>query len=80
MQFSYIRKPLEGRGGIGYAEPVEIEFDPAKDAANVEKHGVSLTRTGQLEIVAVTENSRPEEWERRFRIYGLLEARLIAPS
>lgn len=52
---------------------MEIEFDPLKDAANVEKHGVSLARTGQLEIVAVTENSRPEERERRFRIYGLLE-------
>ena len=52
---------------------VEIAFDPAKDAANVEKHGVSLSRTGELEIVAVTENSRPEEKERRFRIYGLLD-------
>lgn len=52
---------------------MEIEFDPAKDSANVEKHGVSLARTGQVEIVAVTENSRPEERERRFRIYGLLE-------
>ncbi len=39
----------------------------------MEKHGVSLARTGQLEIVAVTENSRPEERERRFRIYGLME-------
>lgn len=58
---------------IGYSVVVEIEFDPAKDAANVDKHGVSLARTGQLEIVAVTENSRPEERERRFRIYGLLE-------
>lgn len=52
---------------------MEIEFDPAKDAANVEKHGVSLARTGQLEIVAVTENSRAEDSERRFRIYGLLD-------
>jgi hypothetical protein len=54
---------------------VEIEFDPAKDAANVEKHGVSLALTGQLEIMAVTENSRPEEMERRFRIYGLLDGK-----
>ncbi|HEX8307000.1 MAG TPA: BrnT family toxin [Allosphingosinicella sp.] len=52
---------------------MEIEFDPAKDAANIEKHGVSLIRTGQLEIIAVTEKSRPEESERRFRIYGLLD-------
>jgi uncharacterized DUF497 family protein len=52
---------------------VEIEFDPAKDAANVGKHGVSLARAGELEILAVTENSRCEERERQFRIYGLLD-------
>lgn len=52
---------------------MEIEFDPAKDAANVAKHGVSLYRTGELEIVAVTETSRPEDKERRFRLYGLLQ-------
>jgi hypothetical protein len=53
---------------------VEIEFDPVKDAANREKHGVSLARVGELEIFAVIEKSRPlEEGERRFRIYGLLK-------
>lgn len=52
---------------------MEIEFDPAKDAANVGKHGVSLARVGELEILAVTEKSRPQEEERRFRIYGLLK-------
>ena len=52
---------------------MEIEFDPANDAANVEKHGVSLARTGGLEIVAVTETSRPGDGERRFRLYGLLQ-------
>jgi hypothetical protein len=56
-----------------YGAAVEIEFDPAKDLANVNKHGVSLAKVGQLEILAVTENSRPEEGERRFRIYGLLD-------
>jgi uncharacterized DUF497 family protein len=66
---------LGSGGGIGYGAAVEIEFDPAKDAANVEKHGVSLARTGQLEILAVTENSRQEEKERRFRIYGLLDGK-----
>jgi hypothetical protein len=52
---------------------VAIEFDPAKDAANIAKHGVSLARTGELAIWAFTENSRPEEAERRFRLYGLLD-------
>ena len=73
MRYSYIQKPLGSGGEIRYEAAVEIEFDPVKDAANVEKHGVSLARTGQLEIIAVTENSRPDEKERRFRIYGLLD-------
>lgn len=52
---------------------MEIEFDPAKDAANVGKHGVSLARTSELEILAVIEASRPEDEEQRFRLYGLIE-------
>jgi uncharacterized DUF497 family protein len=75
MQYSYIQKLLGRDRRIGYGATVEIEFDPAKDAANLEKHGVSLARTGQLEIIAVTEKSRPEERERRFRIYGLLDGK-----
>ena len=55
-----------------YTAIVEIEFDPAKDVANLEKHGVSLAQVAKLEIVAVTDNSRPEEEELRFRIYGFL--------
>lgn len=51
----------------------DIEFDPAKDAANVEKHGVSLARAADLDIVAVVERSRAEESERRFRLYGLID-------
>ncbi len=50
-----------------------IEFDPAKDAVNIEKHGVSLSRTGELEILAVIENTREVDAERRFRLYGLLD-------
>jgi uncharacterized DUF497 family protein len=71
MRYSYIQKALGSAGAIGYGAVVEIEFDPAKDAADVEKHGVSLARTGHVTIMAVTENSRAEERERRFRIYGL---------
>lgn len=50
-----------------------VEFDPAKDAANLTKHGVSLARTGELVIWAFNETSRPEEAERRFRLYGLID-------
>jgi uncharacterized DUF497 family protein len=52
---------------------MSIEFDTAKDAANVEKHGVSLGRTGDLDVLAVIENTRAEDNERRFRLYGLLD-------
>ena len=54
-------------------KPFGIEFDSAKDAANIEKHGVSLARVADLDIVAVVERSRPEQNERRFRLYGLIE-------
>ena len=66
-------KTLQRGGGYVYTETVEIEFDPAKDAINVEKHGVSLGRAADLDIIAVVENSRPEEMERRFRLYGLID-------
>jgi uncharacterized DUF497 family protein len=45
---------------------VEIEFDPAKDAANIAKHGISLARAADLEvgrgpsmIVSKSEGSAP---------------------
>lgn len=51
---------------------MEIEFDPAKDAANIDKHGVSLSATADLDIRAFIENTREEDGERRFRLYGLI--------
>ncbi len=30
---------------------MKIEFDPAKDAANIEKHGISLARATDLDVV-----------------------------
>jgi uncharacterized DUF497 family protein len=56
-----------------YGKAVEIEYDPAKDAANVEKHGISLARAADLDIYAVVERSRPQDRERRFRLYGLID-------
>lgn len=52
---------------------MEIEFDTAKDAANVEKHGISLARAADLEILRFVENTREEDGERRFRLYGHLD-------
>jgi uncharacterized DUF497 family protein len=50
---------------------MQIDFDPAKDALNIEKHGVSLARAADLELLAYVEDDRFEE--PRFRIYGLID-------
>jgi uncharacterized DUF497 family protein len=52
-------------------EKVEIEFDPVKDAANVEKHGVSLARAADLVPFVYVEDDHPAE--ARYRIYGFLD-------
>lgn len=48
-----------------------VDFDQAKDAANIAKHGVSLARAAELDILAVVKDDRFSE--QRYRIYGLLE-------
>ena len=50
---------------------MEIEFDPAKDAANVEKHGVSLVRAADLDPLVYVEDDRFDE--PRLRVYGVLD-------
>lgn len=52
---------------------MEIEFDPVKEAANVEKHGVSLARAVNLVPLAFVEDDRFEEC--RYRVYGLIDGR-----
>ena len=49
-------------------------FDPAKDAANVAKHGISLARAAELDVEAIVADDRYSE--PRFRAYGRL-GRLI---
>lgn len=48
-----------------------IEFDPAKDAANIAKHGVSLARAADLEVLSRVDDNR--FGEPRFRAYGLID-------
>jgi len=48
-----------------------IEFDPAKDALNIAKHGVSLARATDLEVLARIADHRFEE--PRLRAYGLID-------
>jgi len=59
---------------------VAIEFDSAKDARNLAKHGVSLARAAELfeQPFRETEDLRADYGERRFIAYGLIEERLFA--
>ncbi len=50
-----------------------IEFDPEKDRLNMEKHGVSLARASELEVIGYARQKRGSE--PRSRIYGLIEGR-----
>ncbi|MES2097863.1 MAG: BrnT family toxin [Pseudomonadota bacterium] len=50
---------------------MDVEFDPTKDAANIAKHGISLARARDLELLAYVED--PRYAEPRFRLYGLID-------
>lgn len=58
---------------------MDIEFDPAKDAANIDKHGVSLTFGVQVFEDAdhiVIASHRPIDGEDRFKVIGAVDAKL----
>ena len=50
---------------------MEIEFDAQKDEANLAKHGVSLARAAELEVLVTVTDDRFDE--PRSRAYGLLD-------
>lgn len=52
-----------------------IEFDSAKNATNVAKHGISLARADELEMLAVRHDSRFDYGEERFRAWGLIDGK-----
>jgi len=51
-----------------------IEFDPDKDAINQAKHGISLARAADMEVLAAIEDTRFVS-EIRFRAYGLIDGK-----
>jgi uncharacterized DUF497 family protein len=57
---------------------VQIEFDPAKDQLNLEKHGISLAAAVDidLESAAVIEDRRRDYGEARFLAYAPIAGRL----
>ena len=54
---------------------MSIVFDPAKDALNLAKHGVSLTAAAEFEIHVVVPDERRNYDEDRFNAFGLLAGR-----
>lgn len=58
---------------------MDIEFDPAKDAANRDKHGVSLAFGAKVFDDAahlILSSARPVDEEDRFKVIGMVTGRL----
>lgn len=52
---------------------VKIDFDPAKDAANIAKHGISLARAADMYVLEIVEDDRRAYGETRLRAFGLID-------
>ena len=53
---------------------MNLTFDPAKDASNIAKHGVSLARALELDVQIQFSDGRFEE--PRYRAFGLLDGEI----
>ena len=49
------------------------DVDPAKEAINVSKHGISLARWIDLDVFAIVGDNRFEYGEPRYRAYGVID-------
>jgi uncharacterized protein len=49
------------------------DFDPAKDAINIAKHGVSLARWVDMEIRAIVRSETFDHGDPRYRAYGFID-------
>ena len=59
--------------------PVDVTFDPAKDTANREKHGLSLAFGARIfddPAHLVLAAARPIDGEHRMKVVGLVEGKL----
>ena len=52
---------------------IMIDFDPAKEAINLSKHGVSLARWVDLDIKVTFVDDRYDYGEVRYRAYGFID-------
>lgn len=54
---------------------MNLEFDAAKDEVNVAKHGISLARSVDLEILTFIEDDRNDYGEVRYRAWGMIDGK-----
>jgi uncharacterized DUF497 family protein len=52
-----------------------VIYDPAKDAENRRKHGISLVRTSELDIRKVLPDERRDYGEPRLRAFGFIDGK-----
>jgi uncharacterized protein len=59
-----------------------VEFDAAKNAANLRKRGIGLVRFMDIEMetAIVVKDERKDYGERRFRVWGYIDGRLHAAA
>lgn len=59
---------------------MEITYDPAKNAVNIERRGLSFDLVADLDwsSAVIIEDTRKAYGERRFRVFGYIEERLYA--
>ncbi len=62
---------LKRRNLMYMQQPEMLEFDPAKDEANIAKHGISLARAADLDVLVRILDDRFEEDRRR--AYGVID-------
>ena len=57
---------------------MDITFDPAKNARNIARHGISMERALEFEwhAAVVTEDTRSDYGERRYQALGRIASRL----
>jgi len=52
---------------------MKVLFNLDKDALNIEKHGISLSRADDFELLHVFDDDRRDYGQRRRRAYGLID-------
>jgi len=59
---------------------MEVTYDPAKNAANIERRGLSFDQVAELDwsSAVIAEDARKTYGERRYRVFGYIEERLYA--